>query len=279
MEIRLIAADMDGTLLDDEKGIPEENLRAFRACAAQGIEIVPATGRTMRGLPDELRNLPGVHYAILTNGAQVVDLAKNRDHRLLPDPGWLWQKRIMMMARTSPDEIMYDVYVGGIGYTMPEFYNDVYKYVSSEGLAELVRRTRDTVPDNIAYLKERGQDAEKINMFFRDMDARKRMREELSKLPGILVSSSIPNNLEINAEGADKGGALLRLAARLGIARESTMGFGDGENDLSMIRMAGIGVAMENGHESVKEAADYITKTNNEAGVAKALCHFTGIQI
>ena len=51
MEIRLIAADMDGTLLDDEKGIPEENLRAFRACAAQGIEIVPATGRTMRGLP------------------------------------------------------------------------------------------------------------------------------------------------------------------------------------------------------------------------------------
>ena len=70
MEIRLIAADMDGTLLDDEKRIPEENLRAFRACAAQGIEIVPATGRTMRGLPDELRNLPGVHYAILTNGAQ-----------------------------------------------------------------------------------------------------------------------------------------------------------------------------------------------------------------
>ena len=161
---------------------------------------------------------------------------------------------------------------------MPEFYNDIYKYVSSEGLAELLRRTRDSVPDNIAYLKERGQDADKINMFFCDMDARKRMREELSKIPGILVSSSIPNNLEINAEGADKGGALIRLAARLGIDREATMSFGDGENDLSMIRMAGIGVAMENGEESVKAAADYITKTNNEAGVAKAICHFTGIE-
>lgn len=56
------------------------------------------------------------------------------------------------------------------------------------------------------------------------------------------------------------------------------MSFGDGENDLSMIRMAGIGVAMENGEESVKTAADYITKTNNEAGVAKAICHFTGIE-
>ena len=56
MEIRLIAADMDGTLLNDEKKIPEENLRAFKACASQGIEIVPATGRTMRGLPDEKRS-------------------------------------------------------------------------------------------------------------------------------------------------------------------------------------------------------------------------------
>ena len=120
----------------------------------------------MRGLPDELRKLPGVHYAILTNGAQVVDLAKNEIIDSCRIPVALAEK-IMMMARTSPDEIMYDVYVGGIGYTMPEFYNDVYKYVSSEGLAELVRRTRDTVPDNIAYLKERGQDAEKINMFFR----------------------------------------------------------------------------------------------------------------
>ena len=100
MEIRLIAADMDGTLLDDEKGIPEENLRAFRACASQGIEIVPATGRTMRGLPDELRNLPGVHYAILTNGAQVVDLAKNEIIDSCRIPVALAEK-IMMMARTS----------------------------------------------------------------------------------------------------------------------------------------------------------------------------------
>ena len=88
MEIRLIAADMDGTLLDDEKKIPEENLRVFRECAARGIEIVPATGRTMRGLPDELRNLPGVHYAILTNGiSQKMRLSTPAGSR------WRWRKR------------------------------------------------------------------------------------------------------------------------------------------------------------------------------------------
>ena len=278
MEIRLIAADMDRTLLDDEKRIPEENLRALRACAERGIEIVPATGRTIRGLPNEIRELPGVHYAILTNGAQVLDLKDNSIIDSCRIPAAL-AEQIMMMARMSPDEIMYDVYVGGIGYTMPEFYDGVYRFVSSEGLADLVRRTRDVVPDNIAYLRDCGHDAEKINMFFTDMEARKRMRTELEKIPGILVSSSIPNNLEINAAGADKGGALLRLASRLGIAREATMGFGDGENDLSMIRMTGIGVAMKNGEESVKAAADYVTVTNNEAGVAKAICHFTGIHL
>ena len=69
------------------------------------------------------------------------------------------------------------------------------------------------------------------------------------------------------------------LGELLGIHREEIMAVGDGSNDIAMLREVGLGVAMENGHESVKEAADYITKTNNEAGVAKAICHFTGIQI
>ena len=87
MEIRLIAADMDGTLLDDEKKIPEENLRVFRECAARGIEIVPATGRTMRGLPDELRNLPGVRLCDPHERGTGGRPCEKRDHRLLPDPG------------------------------------------------------------------------------------------------------------------------------------------------------------------------------------------------
>ena len=100
------------------------------------------------------------------------------------------------------------------------------------------------------------------------------MREVLAKEPDILVSSSLPNNLEINAAGADKGSALLRLAEHLGIRKEETMAFGDGENDISMIRLAGFGVAMENGEESVKAMADYVTVTNNEAGVAAAIRKF-----
>ena len=100
------------------------------------------------------------------------------------------------------------------------------------------------------------------------------MRKVLAEIPEVLVSSSLPNNLEINAVGADKGGALLRLAELLGIRREETMAFGDGENDISMLRMAGFGVAMENAEEHIKAVADHITVTNNEAGVAVALRKF-----
>ena len=273
MEIKLIATDLDGTFVDDRKNMLEENVRAFAACAERGIEIVPATGRTIVGVPDEIKNLPGVRYAITTNGASVADLKEGKiiiTCRMSNETAI----RVMELARDSADDIMYDAYVDGIGYAREDFYKNLEHYVYSPALVNLVKITRRPVPDNIAYIKECGAEVEKINLFFVDMEARARMRSILSAITEIVVSSAIPNNLEINAVGADKGNALIRLAELLGIRREETMAFGDGENDISMIRMAGLGVAMENGEESVKAVADYITVTNNEAGVAAAIRKF-----
>ncbi|MCI8454827.1 MAG: HAD family phosphatase [Lachnospiraceae bacterium] len=273
MDIRIIATDMDGTLLDDEKRVPQKNLEALRACAKRGIEIVPATGRTFLGIPDELKELPGVRYAITINGASVVDLKENRILGTCRMPAET-AAEVMLMARQSPHDIMYDVYVDGVGYTMDCFYQNMEKYVPSPGLAELIRKTRRVVLDHIAYIRESGREVEKINLYFLDMAVREEMRQKLMRLPGLLVSSSIPNNLEVNAAGADKGSALLRLAEFLGVERKQTMAFGDGENDLTMIKLAGIGIAMANGEEHVKAAADFVTCTNNEAGVAAAVRQF-----
>lgn len=273
MKIKLIATDMDGTFLADDKIAPAENINALTECAAKGIQIVPATGRTIPGIPDEIKKLPGVRYAITTNGAVVVDLKEGTiisTCRMSADLA----AKVMELARDSDDDIMFDAYIDGVGYTTEYFYENLARYVESPGLVNLVKKTRCPVWDNISYVKERGTEVEKINMFFVDLEARERMREILSGIPEIIVSSSIFNNLEINAIGADKGGALIRLAEYLGIEKKETMAFGDGENDLTMIKMAGIGVAMENGEEFVKTAADYITVTNNEAGVAAAIRRF-----
>lgn len=273
MKIKLVAIDMDGTFLDDDKNIPEENLKALRECAALGVEVVPATGRAIRVIPKEIRNLPGVRYAITTNGAAVADLRDGTivDSRRLPLD---LAVKVLEMARKSPDDIMYDAYVDGVAYSMDRFMQNISRYAATPGMELLIRKTRKTVDDNIEYVRGLNTDVDKINMYFTDMEARKRMRESLLAVPGLSVTSSIINNLEINAAGADKGGALLRLAAALGIDEKETMAMGDGENDISMIQAAGIGVAMENGEENVKAEADYITVTNNEAGVAAAIRKF-----
>lgn len=273
MEIKLIATDMDGTFLDDNKIAPEENIEALRECAARGIEVVPATGRTIFAVPEEIKNLPGVRYAITTNGAVVADL---KEGTILSSCKMSKETaiKIMEMARDSEDDIMYDAYVEGIGYTSEYFMDNLNHYAKSPGIAGLIRKTRRAVLDHIEYVRQCDSEIEKINLFFVDMEARKRMRERLLAMPEIVVTSAIPENLEINAAGASKGGALRRLAEYLSINIEETMAFGDGENDISMLREAGCGVAMENAEPSVKEAADYITKTNNEAGVADAIRRF-----
>lgn len=273
MSIKLIATDMDGTFLDDNKNIPEENRKAIAECAARGIEIVPATGRTLPGLPEEVKNMPGVRYVITVNGAVVVDLKEKKTIRCCKIKTELAVK-LMEMARDSEDEIMYDAYIDGIGYTTEEFYKRFGYYVQTPELVELLKKTRRTVEDSIAYVHEKQKEVEKINLFFKDPHARMKMLDRLKEIPEIVVTSAIPSNLEINAKGADKGSALLRLAEHLGIRLEETMAFGDGGNDLTMIKMAGIGVAMENGYDSVKAEADHITAANHEAGVAKAIREF-----
>lgn len=273
MTIKLIATDLDGTFVNDQKQLIDENVQAFAECAAQRIQIVPTTGRTIVGVQDEIKNLPGVQYVITSNGATIVDLKSGTIiSKCLMKPEIV--VKIMELAQNSEDDIMYDAYVDGIGYTKQEFWDNLLHYVPNPAILDLVRKTRKPVPNSIEYIKGLNVDIEKINLFFVTEEARVRMRKVLAEIPEVIVSSSLPNNLEINAAGADKGGALLRLAELLGIRREETMAFGDGENDISMLQMAGFGVAMENAEPHIKAVADHITVTNNEAGVAVALRKF-----
>ena len=95
--------------------------------------------------------------------------------------------------------------------------------------------------------------------------------EDLRAVSGIEITGALKMNIEVNAAGVNKGKALVRLGEILGISREEIMAFGDGANDLDMMKEVGIGVAMGNGKEEIKEAADYIAASNDEDGVARFL--------
>ena len=264
----LIALDLDGTLLNSQKKLSERNREVLSRCAAAGIQIVPATGRAADGVVPEVRALPGVRYVIATNGGVVTDLEAGKDLKRCTLSN---EKALQIFDIIKDYHIMYDPYIKGRGITQPRFIDHMDEFGLTPVLQEMVRFTRDVVPDVIGYVRECGLDVEKINIYMADLEDRERILKALSQVPGIVISSSLFNNLEINAEGATKGNALLWLADYLGIDRSATMAFGDGENDLSMLRDAGIGVAMGNGLESAKAAADEITLTNDEDGVAAAI--------
>ena len=181
------------------------------------------------------------------------------------------------MLFRSHFQTMYDVYIDGSGWGEARFMERMEDYGISPVIRKMIKETRRVVPNVIEEVKMRACSVEKINYFFGDLQERQRAREALLLRGDVLVSSSFPNNLEINAPGAAKGEALLRLAEKLGIEPQQTMGFGDGENDLTLIQKAGIGVAMGNAVESLKEEADYVTSTNDEDGVAAALEHLLGL--
>ena len=116
---------------------------------------------------------------------------------------------------------------------------------------------------------------QKIMLFARDPAVRDAIADDVkTHFDGLAVSSSTFNNLEFNAASAHKGRALERFAEHFGWTLANCMAFGDGLNDLSMVRMAGIGVAMANAAPEVLAAADYVTLSNDEDGVAEALRHF-----
>ena len=267
--IRLIALDLDGTLLDDRKQISRRSLRALRAAADQGVLLVPATGRTVAGIPAELLALPGVRYAITANGARVMDLAENR---ALSEDYIPRDLALQVYDLLTQYECLVDLFQDGQGYTTEANAAQADRYVP-ENLRAYVLNSRVRLPDLRALIAQQERGLEKLTLFFLSEDQRQKAWAKVAAL-GLEVVSSLPLNMEISAAGVTKGSGLRALAGALDLPAEALMACGDGGNDIPMITAAGLGVAMGNAFPEVKAAADFITRTNNEDGVAYAIHKF-----
>lgn len=274
MPIKLIAFDLDGTLLDDKKNLPEENLRALKKAAAAGALLVPATGRIFSGIPQILRQLPGSRYYITINGAYAYDAVADQNLASAEMSVDLCLRLIEYMD-TLP--VIYDCYQDNWGYISRRMFDVAGEYIPDPGIMKMMRELRTPVDDLASTLKERGRPVQKMQMHFKDLQERGRQLELVARLfPETAVSSSLPWNIEINSSGATKGQALKRLCHALEIDLQDTLAFGDGSNDLDLLQTAGIGVAMDNAVPQLKAAADWIAPSNREAGVAAGIYRFMG---
>ena len=267
--IRLIALDLDGTLLNTNKELSPRNAAALERAAAQGVEIVPTTGRFFTGMPEVIQKLPYLHYAITINGAQVYDIARDCAVARTEMPVDL-ALRIMEYLDRQP--VVYDCYQENWGYMTRDFQLHIDDFTPDPHYREMVRRLRTPVPELKAWLKERNRGVQKIQLFTPDPELRKKLLKDLAEeFPEAAVTSSVPTNIEINAADAHKGRALQQLADYLGLDISQTAAFGDGLNDVTMLRQAGLGVAMANAWPEALAAADVVTASCDEDGVAREL--------
>ena len=250
----MIGLDLDGTLLNDKKELLPYTKDVLRRAVEQGIIVLVATGRPWLGVPEELRNFPGMRYALTSNGARIIDRDENRviEEKLLSPE--LARKALEICGKY---DTLQEVYFDGQGYAQADKMLHVEKYHKNPNMWEYIRTTRIPVDDIFALVEKENRGMDKTQALFADMDERAKAWEELEDVEGLELVGSLKYNIEINARGVNKGTGLVSLGKYLGIRREEIMACGDGDAE-----------------EQVKQAADYITSGNEEEGAAKAIEKF-----
>lgn len=268
-DIRLIGFDLDGTIVHDFSHISPRVKQAIERAAAAGVEMVPATGRQLVGIPPEVLAIPGIRYVLTANGALVYDLAgQNGPVELYADRFSNPQARAVLRVLKRYHSLL-GMYTGGRGYN-EEMTGEFARSVPEE-MMEYMRTTRSFVKSLDDVLRESGLPVEKFTMFFTSEAERERAWRELSARGDSCTTSSLSMNLEVNTPTANKGAGLLALGQKLGYTRRQVMALGDGSNDIEMLRAVGYGVAMGNAGPNVKAAADAVTRPCAEDGAADAI--------
>ena len=268
-DIRIISLDLDGTLLNFRKEVSERNMKALEMAAKHGIVVVPTTGRLAEGLPKALKELPFIRYVIGANGAVVTDRETGEDLMKAEIP---CDEVLKICDIAKKYDVLYDCYINGTGYISQEMMDRVADYTIDEKHVELMKNTRHPVDNLDEFVRTNAYNALKIQFLFRSEAARDEILPQIKEdLAGYRVTNSYPNNIEINAEHANKGEALKFLCDYLGIPMVHAMSFGDGTNDVTMLDMAGIGVAMENADPAAFPHGKVIAPDCNDDGVARII--------
>ncbi len=266
MVYQLLAADMDGTLLNTEKVIPEGNRRAVNRALEMGKHVILSTGRCMAELREFFPLFPNMRYLLAESGACIYDLAEQRVIRQLTLEPTV-AERILRYARGR------DVMIQALVYGQAVMNASHVAQLAHFRMAHYekhFRKTGELVEDVCGYCERIGWQAEKICLYHTSPEARERTLDFVRELPVTPVFSE-ETSLELTPVGADKGAGLEFLCAYLHIPLAQTIAVGDGFNDMSILRKAGLAVAVANAEDAVKAACDAVVADNDSCGVQQAI--------
>ncbi len=269
--IKLVALDLDGTTLNDYEQLSPRTQKAFKDAMEKGVEIVIATGRTFNALPSEITSFKGLNYVLTSNGANLTHL---------PSGELLYSNLIAEKSALAAIELlrnfdyMLEVFVHGQAYIDKKDFDEVCMGRCPYRNVDYVIKTRKPVEGLLDFASKHSSEIENINVNFYDTREKPQMWRILSKLPGVTITSSFNHNIEIGGASTGKGDGVKYLCSLLNLPLSGVMACGDNPNDISMLEVAGLGIAVGNAHSLVKEVAHHVVATNQEDGVAEAIERF-----
>lgn len=266
MQIKCIALDLDQTTLNGEGHLAPETRAALEHAVSKGVHIVIASGRAFGSLPADVLAVPGVEYAITSNGAAVYHIPTGKclhNYTLTPES----VRRILQLTAREP--VVYEAFVAGIAFADADYVRDPVRFGATEQAISYIQRTRRPEPDIADFILAHEAELDSIDVIVRDDETKRRLWDTLEQsVPDIYVTSSVQQLIEISHKDAGKHSGLRFLAERLQLEPAQIAAFGDGDNDADLLAYAGCGIAMANASPACLAAADHVTLDYHENGVA-----------
>lgn len=269
MGIQCIALDLDRTTLNGEGKLSKENREAIQNAIRHGIEVVVASGRALCSLPKEILEIPGIRYAITSNGAAVYEIHSGKclcQYKMTENS----VKQIIELTEALP--VAYEVFIDGTAYGQEAYIQDPVRFGATQKAISYIQTTRKPVKDMKAFIFDHRQVLDSMDIVTPSQELKEKLWITLEKnVEDVYITSSIRQLLEISYKKSGKHMGAAFLLEYLGMNRENLAAFGDGDNDAELLRYAKLGFAVENGTEACKHAADELVPSHDADGVARGI--------
>jgi len=261
MDIKIVASDLDGTLLRSDLSVGEKNFSAIENMHKAGVLFVPTTGRALDEMPDDIKNSPFIRYIITSNGAAICDKATGKTNCI-----YLEQNTVEEIFKVI-DKYTAMPFTHTDGKVFIEEKNQSEEafdyYGAGKEYKEIVLKVSNSTQNLKQFIAE--NPTEMLVIFFKYPEEREKCFEELNQIEGITATSSIGNNIEVIGSSVSKGEALKRLSDVTKTDIKQIMAVGDNHNDISFTKVGAFSLATANAVDAMKEAADKVICSNNES--------------
>lgn len=263
------AFDLDGTLLDGHSQLSPRTKAALDALHGAGIQVIVCSGRPFSTIPEDILAHPAVRYVATGNGVRIYDKVLGKDVfccTLAPKT----LEAVLTLVQYYP--VGYEFFIQGKAFANRAYLAEPAVYGADLMSDHYLTTTRTPFDDVHDFVKTHCGNIDSMGLSLADGALKMQLWQRLEReIEGIYVTSSVPRLLEVADARAGKGPAVAAILERLDLDTDGLVAFGDADNDLGMIELAGLGVCMENGEAHLKEAANMIAPRHDQDGVAIVL--------